>query len=104
MTLALIIGILTGLGLVIYKGIYFGPWIEVMTTIGTTMLVAIGICLFLRILASIGSFFVKALLILIFLALIFFGGRALWNSVMPDHPIGMPDALSHTINRIAPKQ
>ena len=101
MTIALILGMLAGLGLVIYKGIYFGPWIEVMTTMGTTLLIAVGICLFLRILASIGSFIVRALLILVFIALLFFGGRIVWNSLVPDQAIGMPEALSNTINRLS---
>ena len=99
MRIALILGILAGLGIVIYRGIYFGPWLEVMKTIGTTLIISVGLCLFFRILASIGSFFVRALLILILVAVILLGGRFLWNFLNPDHPIAMPAAVTNTINR-----
>jgi len=107
MRTALILGVLAGLALVIYKGIYFGPWMEVMITLSSTIVIAVLICLFLRILASIGSFFVRALLILIFVALVLLGGEKLWNFINPNHPLNhqlkMPSAISNTISRISTK-
>ena len=96
MILALIF--VAGLAMVIYRGIYLGPWSEVINTMGSALLAAMVVYIFLHIIFSVGSFFLRLLLVIIFAAVILIGGRKFWNMFNPDNPIHMPAAVSKSIN------
>lgn len=98
MVFALICGLIGGIGLVIYRGLYFGPLPAVINTMGSALVAAVVIYIFLQLLASIGSFFIRILLVIVFAAAILFGGRKLWNTFNPDNPIKMPTAVSKSLS------
>ena len=100
MFLTLLIGFIAGIALIIYRGLYFGPWPAAINTMGTALASAIVLYVFLQILASVGSFFLRVLLVLIFAAVILIGGRKLWNTFNPDNPINLPTAVSNSIDGI----
>ena len=100
MIFTLICGLIAGVGLVIYKGIYFGPWQEVVNTMGSALAAAVILYVFLQILACVGSFFLRILLVIVFATAILFGGRKLWDTFNPDNPIKMPSAISSSFNSL----
>jgi len=98
MIFALICGLIGGIGMVFYKGIYFGPWQAVVNTMGSALAAAVIMYVFLHLLACIGSFFLRILLVILFAAAILFGGRKLWNTFNPDNPIKMPAGVSSSFS------
>ena len=87
MITTLILGLLAGIGMVIYRGLYFGPWAAALNTIGVCVIAAVVIYIALQIIASIGSFFLRILLIIAFAFGILFGGYHLWNSANPTQKL-----------------
>lgn len=98
MLIALVCGFIGGIGLVIYRGLYFGPWNAVINTMGVALAASIIIYVFLHLLLCVGGFFLRILLVIIFAAAILFGGRKLWNTFNPDNPIQLPTSISRSIN------
>jgi len=103
MFLTLLLGFIAGLGLIIYKGLYFGPWPEALNTMGTAIVVAIVFYIFLQILANIGGFFLKVFLVILFSVAILVGGQKLWNAFNPDNPIVVPAAITNSFEQIKAK-
>lgn len=89
MILSLIFGFIAGIAAIIYRGIYFGPWNEVLNTMGACLAAAVFVYIVLQILAGIGGFFLKLVIIVILTIIILFGGTKLWNTFNPDNPIDM---------------
>ena len=84
MFLALIFGVIAGIAMVIYQGIYMGPWDAVLHTMGMAVVGAVLIYIALHFIFSIGSFILKIVLILALLGALGFGGMRVWNAYMHD--------------------
>ena len=101
MIFTMFIGLIAGIAMVIYRGLYFGPWNQVINTMGVCLAASIVFYILLQIIAGIGSFFLKIVLIILITIVVFFGGTKLWNSFNPDNPIKMPTAeSSHIMSKI----
>ena len=100
MIFSILIGLVLGIGMVIYRGLYAGPWNAALNTVGACILASIVCYILLRILAGIGGFFLKIVFIIIIATLILFGGTKIWNTYNPDNPIPLPSSISSRINRI----
>ncbi|MBQ3696102.1 MAG: hypothetical protein II938_03950 [Alphaproteobacteria bacterium] len=99
MIFTLLIGLIAGVAMVIYRGLYFGPWNAALNTIGACLAAAIICYILLQILANIGGFFLKILFVVIITVLILFGGTKIWNTYNPDHPINFPpSAVTDKVN------
>ena len=94
MILTLLIGFLIGVGMVIYRGLYFGPWNAAFNTLAACIAASFVFYILLQILASLGGFFMKLFFIIVIACLILFGGREVWNTYNPDNPINMPASVS----------
>ena len=98
MIASLLIGLIAGIAMVIYRGIYFGPWNAVLNTMGACIAAALVCYILLQILASLGGFFLKLFFIIVIASLILFGGRKLWNTYNPENPINFPASISQKLS------
>lgn len=96
MSLALMIGFIAGLVLIVYRGLYNGPWSAAFYAMGSCLGIAVAIYIILTILGQLGSFFIKLFLILTVGFLILLFGTTLWNLMNPDMPIVFPFISSLT--------
>ena len=90
MILSLLLGFIAGIVAIVYRGIYFGPWNQVLNTMGTCLLAAVVIYILLQILAGIGGFFLRLLFAAVLTLAIVFGGTKMWNTYNPENPINLP--------------
>ncbi len=93
MIFSLILGLIAGTALIVYRGLYLGPWNEAVNTMGTCLIAAIVIYIVLQIIGSMGSFFAKLVFVIALTAVILFGGRKLWNRYNPSNQIDMPQQV-----------
>ncbi len=96
MIFSLLLGFLAGIATVIYRGLYFGPWNQVLNTMGACLAASIVFYILLQILISLGGFFLKIAFAVIVTICIVFGGTKVWNTYNPDNPINLPIASSWT--------
>ncbi len=90
MSLALMLGFVAGLVLIVYRGLYNGPWSAALYTMGSSLGIAVAIYIILTILGQLGSFVIKLFLILAICVIVLFFGSTLWNLLNPDNPITIP--------------
>ena len=94
MVLALVLGFFAGLGMILYKGLYFGPWNAALNTMGACLAASVVVYVLLHIVFSVGSFFIRLLLIIVIGSAILFGSQKLWNTFNPDKPLNWPLPVS----------
>jgi len=85
MAIALILGLVIGCALVVYQGIYMGPWDQVLHTMGMSIMGCVILYIILHIVASIGSFILRIVIVLAVLGLLGFGGFKLWEGSIQHH-------------------
>ncbi len=83
MFICFILGIIASISIIVYKGLYFGPWPAVLNTVGMCLIGSVILYVVLQILGSIGGFLIKLALVIIVAGAIIFGGHKLWNSANP---------------------
>ena len=98
MILTLLFGLIAGIVLIIYRGLYFGPWNAALNTMGACVAAALVCYVLFQILASLGGFFLKLLFVLIVVTAIVFGGRKVWNTYNPNNPINFPSSITEKIS------
>ena len=93
MIFSLILGLIAGTALIVYRGLYLGPWNQAINTMGTCLIAAVVGYIVLQIIGSMGNFFAKLLFIVALAAVILFGGRKLWNRYNQSNQIEMPQQV-----------
>lgn len=100
MIASLLIGLIAGIAMIIYRGLYFGPWDAALNTMGACVAAAIVCYILLQILASLGGFFLKLFFIIVIASFILFGGTELWNTYNPKNPINWPTSITQKLNNL----
>ena len=105
MVTALILGFVAGVVLIVYRGLYLGPWAAALNTMGVCLIASIVIYIVLQIIASIGSFFLRILLIAAIIGGIVFGGWRLYDgsNSKPHMPNITFDSVTRPINNLLHK-
>ena len=93
MIFSLILGLIDGTALIVYRGLYMGPWNQAINTMGTCLIAAIVGYIVLQIIGSMGNFLAKLLFVIALAAVILFGGRKLWNRYNQSNQIEMPQQV-----------
>lgn len=96
MFLFLSLGFLSGISLIIYKGLYLGPWPQALQVMGSCIAAALVIYFVLRILIGVGGFLFKLAFLALIIFAVFFGGKKVWHRYLPNQPIKIPTEIGIT--------
>ncbi len=96
MFLFLSLGFLSGISLIIYKGLYLGPWPQALQIMISCITAALIIYFILRVLVGVGGFLFKLAFLALIIGAVFFGGKKVWYRYLPNQPIKIPTEIGIT--------